>query len=123
MRVCFEFCGSAFLTYCYLVHTDSFWKFFALFFAISALAFRFSGAHFNQAITLAMTFKGSLTWRECLGYSLAQTLGCILSGFLCFLIDKDYAVVRFSSANCLESIAVAVSECFFMALLVLVYAT
>jgi len=123
LRICFEFVGSAFLTYCYLVHTDNFWKFFALFFAITAASYLISGANYNPAISLALALKGSLSWKEFAGYALGQILGSCLSGFLCFVIDKDFAVVRFSSTNCWEQLAVGVSECFFLTLLVLVYLT
>jgi glycerol uptake facilitator-like aquaporin len=34
-----------------------------------------SGAHFNSAVTLAETVRGSLTWTECFAYIFVQILG------------------------------------------------
>ena len=41
-----------------------------------------SGAHFNPAVSLVETLRGSLTWREAAAYALVQVLGCCLGAVL-----------------------------------------
>jgi glycerol uptake facilitator-like aquaporin len=41
-----------------------------------------SGAHFNPVVSLVLMLKRSLTWREAVGYSLAQVAGCCLGALL-----------------------------------------
>ena len=37
-----------------------------------------SGAHFNPAVTMIMTLRGEMSWREAAGYAAAQVIGAIL---------------------------------------------
>src|SRR5262245_48393380 len=37
-----------------------------------------SGAHFNPAVTLALTLRGELPWRDALAYMTVQVLGAVL---------------------------------------------
>jgi glycerol uptake facilitator-like aquaporin len=41
-----------------------------------------SGAHFNPAVTLVMTWRGELVWQMCCAYLLAQLGGAVLGAWL-----------------------------------------
>src|SRR5947207_2278482 len=51
---------------------------------------RFSGAHLNPAVTLAMAAAGKFAWPKVVGYVLAQILGGVLGGALVFLFYKEH---------------------------------
>src|SRR3569832_1760176 len=46
---------------------------------------RFSGAHLNPAVTLAMATAGKLEWSKVIGYLLAQMAGGITGGSIVYL--------------------------------------
>ena len=45
-----------------------------------------SGAHFNPAVSLAMALEKKLSWRDCLAYSAAQTIGALAGVALAHLM-------------------------------------
>src|SRR6266436_3112668 len=51
---------------------------------------RFSGAHFNPAVTLAMAVAGKLAWSKVAGYMLAQMLGGFIGGAIVFLFYREH---------------------------------
>lgn len=51
---------------------------------------KFSGAHLNPAVTLAMAMAGKLGAAKVLGYIVAQMLGAILGAVLVFLFYRDH---------------------------------
>ncbi len=51
---------------------------------------RFSGAHINPAVTLAMATAGKLGWSQAAGYFAAQLLGAITGGVLVFLFYREH---------------------------------
>lgn len=51
---------------------------------------RFSGAHLNPAVTVAMATAGKLGWSAALGYMLAQMLGGIVGGCLVFAFYREH---------------------------------
>ena len=48
-----------------------------------------SGAHLNPALTIALAFDGTLSWKLVPGYILAQILGGILGATLAYLTYKN----------------------------------
>ena len=48
-----------------------------------------SGAHLNPAVTIAMAFKGDMSWALVPGYIIAQMLGAMLGATLAYLTYKD----------------------------------
>ncbi|WP_027408828.1 MIP/aquaporin family protein [Anoxybacteroides tepidamans] len=46
---------------------------------------RFSGAHLNPAVTLALAFSGDFPWKNALMYILAQLLGAIVGAVIVFI--------------------------------------
>jgi len=51
---------------------------------------RFSGAHLNPAVTLAMAAAGKLPWSKVAGYMLAQMLGGFIGGVMVFLFYREH---------------------------------
>jgi glycerol uptake facilitator protein len=51
---------------------------------------RFSGAHLNPAVTLAMAAAGKFAWSKAGGYLLAQMLGGVVGGAMVFLFYRDH---------------------------------
>jgi glycerol uptake facilitator protein len=51
---------------------------------------RFSGAHLNPAVTLAMAAAGKIAWTKVAGYLLAQMLGGIVGGVMVFLFYREH---------------------------------
>jgi len=51
---------------------------------------RFSGAHLNPAVTLAMAAAGKLPWSKVAGYMLAQMLGGFIGGAMVFLFYREH---------------------------------
>ena len=51
---------------------------------------RFSGAHLNPAVTLAMAVAGKLAWSKVAGYMLAQILGGFAGGVMVFLFYREH---------------------------------
>ena len=51
---------------------------------------RFSGAHLNPAVTLAMAVAGKLAWSNVAGYMLAQMLGGFAGGVMVFLFYREH---------------------------------
>jgi glycerol uptake facilitator protein len=51
---------------------------------------RFSGAHLNPAVTMAMAAAGKLAWSKVAGYLLAQMLGGFVGGALVFLFYREH---------------------------------
>ena len=51
---------------------------------------RFSGAHLNPAVTIAMAAAGKLAWSKVAGYLLAQMLGGFVGGALVFLFYREH---------------------------------
>src|SRR6478672_3390017 len=51
---------------------------------------RFSGAHLNPAVTLAMAVAGKLAWSRVGGYLLAQMLGGIIGGATVFFFYREH---------------------------------
>ena len=51
---------------------------------------RFSGAHLNPAVTLAMAAAGKLIWAKVPGYVLAQMAGGIVGGTIVFLFYREH---------------------------------
>jgi len=51
---------------------------------------RFSGAHLNPAVTVAMATAGKLAWSKVGGYLLAQMLGGIIGGATVFFFYREH---------------------------------
>jgi glycerol uptake facilitator protein len=51
---------------------------------------RFSGAHLNPAVTVAMAAAGKLAWSKVGGYLLAQMLGGIIGGATVFFFYREH---------------------------------
>ena len=51
---------------------------------------RFSGAHLNPAVTIAMAAAGKLAWSRVGGYLLAQMLGGIIGGATVFFFYREH---------------------------------
>lgn len=51
---------------------------------------RFSGAHLNPAVTLAMAVAGKLAWSKVAGYMFAQMLGGFTGGVMVFLFYREH---------------------------------
>lgn len=51
---------------------------------------RFSGAHLNPAVTLALAAAGKLAWAQAPGYVLAQMAGGFAGGVLVFLFYREH---------------------------------
>lgn len=51
---------------------------------------RFSGAHLNPAVTLAMAAAGKLAWSQVAGYVLAQMAGGFVGGTLVLLFYREH---------------------------------
>src|SRR5678816_2080582 len=51
---------------------------------------RFSGAHLNPAVTLAMAAAGKFAWSKVGGYLLAQMIGGIVGGAMVFLYYRAH---------------------------------
>lgn len=46
---------------------------------------RFSGAHLNPAVTIALAYAGSFPWNQVFGYCLAQTIGAFAGAILVWI--------------------------------------
>ena len=62
---------------------------------------QFSGAHLNPAVTVGLAIAGKFSWTLVPGYIIAQILGAMMGGWVCYLIyidhyrlTKDEGVVR-----------------------------
>jgi glycerol uptake facilitator protein len=51
---------------------------------------KYSGAHLNPAVTLAMAAAGDLAWSKVFGYILAQLLGGVVGGALVFCFYREH---------------------------------
>lgn len=67
----------------------------ALALAISAMG-RFTGGHFNPAVTIAMLATGKMGWQKSLAYIAAQLLGGALAAFMVVFIFPTAAVTAAS---------------------------
>jgi glycerol uptake facilitator protein len=54
---------------------------------------RFSGAHLNPAVTLAMAAAGKFAWSKVGGYLIAQMVGGIVGGAMVFLFYREHFAV------------------------------
>ena len=51
---------------------------------------RYSGAHLNPAVTLAMAAAGKLAWSKVAGYLVSQMLGAFVGGALVFVFYREH---------------------------------
>lgn len=51
---------------------------------------QFSGAHLNPAVTLGLSVAGKFSWTLVPGYLIAQVLGAMLGGWVCYLTYIDH---------------------------------
>jgi glycerol uptake facilitator protein len=51
---------------------------------------KYSGAHLNPAVTLAMVIAGKLDAATAVGYAIAQLLGAMLGGFLVYVFYREH---------------------------------
>src|SRR6185503_17413084 len=51
---------------------------------------RFSGAHLNPAVTVAMAAAGKFAWAKVAGYLLAQMLGGVIGGAIVFFFYREH---------------------------------
>ena len=59
--------------------------------AVVAMAYtigEISGCHINPAITLGVALSGRMTWKDAVGYWVAQVIGGIIAGALLLLVVK-----------------------------------
>ena len=54
------------------------------------IAGKFSGAHINPAVTLALAIVDKFSWQLVPGYMLAQLTGAFLGGVVIYLFYKDH---------------------------------
>ena len=58
---------------------------------------KYSGAHLNPAVTLAMLIAGKIDTSAAIGYAIAQCLGAIFGAFLVYIFYYDHFVATESS--------------------------
>jgi glycerol uptake facilitator protein len=51
---------------------------------------QFSGAHLNPAVTVGLAVAGKFSWTLVPGYIIAQILGAMMGGWVCYLIYIDH---------------------------------
>tara|TARA_B100001057_G_scaffold494259_1_gene590408 strand:- start:1616 stop:2356 length:741 start_codon:yes stop_codon:yes gene_type:complete len=51
---------------------------------------QFSGAHLNPAVTVGLAVAGKFSWALVAGYIIAQILGAMMGGWVCYLIYIDH---------------------------------
>lgn len=68
---------------------------------------RYSGAHLNPAVTLAMAAAGKFAWAKVPGYVLAQMLGAFVGGSMVFLFYREHFKATEDSAGKLACFSTA----------------
>ena len=101
-----EFLGTALLTYAFNCGGQSFAIRGYAYFLSFLLAFRFSGAHFNPALTLAKYFSAKSEAKNCKSFVkrvlliwVAQILGSFFGIFMVYILIKDKGNYRLLPKN------------------------
>jgi aquaporin Z len=81
-----------------------------------------SGAHYNPAVTLAVTLRGRCTSSDAIGYILAQTIGAVVAAFAVGFLKPD-AVVSAGTINTTQALVAEFLFTFALAYVVLNVAT
>ncbi len=83
-----------------------------------------SGAHYNPAVSLAVTMRGKLSWGEFGQYIVAQLLGAIFAAFMAHLIlGKTFAPAPGAGVTSMAALLTELLFTFALALVVLNVAT
>ena len=83
-----------------------------------------SGAHFNPAVSLAITLRGSMDYDEMGSYAIAQIIGGFVGAFVGGVVGGDFSVVGMGEdASYLQALMAEVVFTFILCFVVLFVAT